>query len=392
MTPTKLLSVRTYALHFALSALLLMLLAACGGSDGSSAAAATPTGETAANTGGGEGASTNAGAFESDSPIDNMIGVPVMDELAMNDYVLDVLREGEFKTAECMLASGFEYSPVLPNASTPSADEVGPNSAEDYAKSRGFGIVAQFNESQFDPADPPVHPNQTYRASLSEAEYDAYEVALYGSVSDEQSDFDNVAGSDSAAGSDSDSDTGQGEDDGFPGATGGCKALASEELFSLFTVLDEFTPDADAVFDAWFADPRVLESNQQWLACMNEEGFTIDDPDPENVREEIFDRLDSIMRSVDFGALQGDASPPRSDPRDNSTQFLSGDYFGPVPKLDPASQAKIDELGTYEIELATANVACKAPRLESDLEIQYEYEQQLVDSIGPALSQRLNGS
>jgi hypothetical protein len=165
------------------------------------------------------------------------------------------------------------------------------------------------------------------------------------------------------------------------------KALASEQLFELFMVLDEFTPDADSIFDAYEADPRVLASNSEWSACMAESGFEIVRPD--DVREPVMDRLDHVIQEF-FSNLPPETKPPAGyDDRDNSDAFLSGDFWGPVPMLGAADQEKVDEIGAFEIELAVANFDCHEPRRESDTEIQHEYEQRLVDSIGTELAARL---
>ena len=118
------------ALHVAMSLGLLMLLAACGGSGSDDTAEPTTAAEQPA------GVQASAGPTAvplGDSPIDNMIGVPIMDEAAMN----------EFRTAECMLAEGFEYSPVVPSSQIASTNSGGADSDREFATQRGFGIIAQ---------------------------------------------------------------------------------------------------------------------------------------------------------------------------------------------------------------------------------------------------------
>lgn len=362
-------------------ALLLVsgVLASCGASNDTGSgveAAATSTAQDAspdpasddpASTDSGRRAketATAAAVADSDSPIDQLLGVPLMDEAAMNDYVADIITEGERRTATCMLAEGFEYTPVVVRSGTVSAQT--DSSTREYAERIGFGIVAGFDESTSD-GTAPQEPNALYYNSLTDGEKSAYEIALNGKEHDDPS---------------------VSEVGGFLDF-GGCKALAAEELLNLFGVLDEFEAPANNVFDAWQADARMQESRMMWSRCMAEAGYTIEHPD--DVREQVFERMFPLVDNPD--AYDVTAGEPEFETdfgvNNDWSELLSGDFFGPHPPLTVAARAELDEVAAFERGLAVAHFDCYEPLREGDLAVQREYEQVLVDEIGDRVTERL---
>lgn len=333
---------------------ILLLLSACGSSEPTTVAG-TSVEKPAAD----EQASTAGGS----SPVDAMLGIPVMDEGAFNDFLIGVIAQGERRTAECMLAAGFDYTPETPAINGPSASEN--TDSREYAEQNGFGIVAAFEAATFDDAAPRP-PNQKYIASLSDGESDAYQMALFGEPTREE-EFD--------------------EDGGFPSVGTGCKALAIEELGAVFAVMDEFGPAAEDIFEQLDADPRMLQTNKTWSQCMAEAGYVASNRN--EVRDElIWQRLEPVFDGDDI-YVESDADLERFDTSGVWSEFLSGDTFGAHPPLTVEGQALIDEVGAFERAVAVASFDCHDPLREAELEVQREYEQLVVDRIGGDIAARL---
>lgn len=348
-------------------ALLLLtgVLAGCGDGDATATSIEAATSEPAAPTAEPTSKPSNdSPVADSDSPIEQLLGVPIMDERAMNDYVTEIITEGERRTATCMLAEGFEYTPVLVDGSSLLAR--GDTTSREFAERIGFGIVAGFDASTSD-GQAAGDPNAIYYQSLTEGERSAYEIALNGKERD---------------------DPAFSENDGFLDFDG-CKGLAAEELLDLFSVLEEFDAPANNIFDMWDADPRVQESRMTWSLCMAEAGYTAQDP--EDVRELVFDRMFPVVDNPDAYDVDPDVPQFEADLGVNYdwSELLSGDFYGPHPPLTPAARAELDEVAAFEQGLAVAHFDCYEPLRESDLAVQREYEQVLVDEIGDQVTSRL---
>lgn len=298
-----------------------------------------------------------------------MLGIPVMDEGAFNDFLIDVISEGERRTAECMLAEGFEYTPDTPKVNGPSAS--GNTDSREYAEQVGFGIISGFEAETFDgTATPP--PNQEYIASLSAGERDAYAIALFGAVPGEAGPGGEIEDEDF--------------NDGFPSAGTGCKALAIAELGEVFAVMEEFTPQAEEVFEQWDADVRQLDLNETWSQCMADAGYITSDR--EEARELIWPRLEELFDGEGMFDEDGFVEP-QYDTNSIWSEFLSGSTFGPHPPMTPKGQALLDEIGEFERAVAVASFDCREPLRDAERELQLEYEQILVDNIGGEIGARL---
>lgn len=298
-------------------------------------------------------------------PIDNMLGIPVMDEGAFNDYLIDVIGEGERLTAECMLAEGFEYTPERPTINGPSAE--GNTDSREYAEQVGFGIVAAFEAATFD-GTTTLPPNEVYIASLTDGEREAYGQALFGAAVTDEASFIEQFG------------------DGFPTAGEGCKALAIDELSGVFAVMQEFTPQAEDVFNQFSADPRIQESEATWSDCMADAGYLA--RNRAEAPELIWPQFETVFEG-DAMFVELEEQPQRYDTSGIWASFLSGSNFGPHPPLTAEGQAAIDEIAEFETAVAVASFDCYEPLREAEMEIQLEYEQALVDQIGDQIGDQL---
>jgi len=360
----------------AAAALLLAvaLLVSCGDDAGSAngdavaarSAAPTQASDNSDNTEDFEGIiESDEGDSESgDSPIEAMLGVPIMDDGAMNDHMADLLTEGERRTAECMLAEGFEYTPVVVGGTGPSALDA--TDDREFAKQHGFGVVAGFDAAEFE-GSAPTDRNAEYVATLDVPEREAYEMALYGELTEDAM-FDG----------------------GFP-QFDGCKAKAITELETLFGIFEEFDAPAQNIFDQFDADPRLIDLYATWSRCMAEAGFT-NASNPNEVRELVFERMSMVVEREDaYQPVDIEPDDRTFDPRKDWSMFLSGDFFGPHPPLTDQARADLDEVAEFERDLALTHVECYEPLEEEELAIQREYEQRLVDEIGSEVQARLDG-
>lgn len=334
---------------------------ACGGSDATEVAAADPTdtadrvavdptdaavdepenAEPEPNNGSDDSA---APRIESDSPIENLLGVPVFDQAAMTTLFTDLRREAEIAMATCMLAQGFEYTPeVIDTAGA--AGELAADTLQ-YAEQRGLGIVVDFNEAEYNPATAKSNENADYVAGLSDGERDAYFIALTGTTQDDEGSQD--------------------------GSIGGCAGQAEEDVFSILGVFDVIETDLNRYYDLFISDSRVIALTTQWQGCMAEAGFLFDSEDA--LSDHIIVQLEEIMRDeTNFAEFDGEALAG------------AGSFFGNGfrPPLVPEAQAAVDAIGEEEVRLAVANWTCREPIKDIELEVQREYESQFVDEVGP---------
>jgi hypothetical protein len=304
-----------------------------------------------------------------------MLGIPVMDEGAFNDFLIDVISEGERRTAECMIGEGFEYTPETPTIDGPSA--AGNTDTREYAEQRGFGIVAAFEAATLDTSTP-LPPNQVYLATLTEGERDAYQMALFGEIPGEE-----------RPGEEGDGQEGSDTNDGFPSAGTGCKALAIDELGEVFAVMDEFGPAAEEIFIQFDSDMRMLELNETWSACMADAGYLA--AERNSVQEIVWTRLDELFQGRDIETFfeESDVDPELYETESVWSDFLSGNSFSPHPPLTAEGQAIADELAAYEVDVAVTNFDCYEPLRETEMAVQLEYEELLVANLGDEIGARL---
>lgn len=302
--------------------------------------------------------STDSSGGDSESPLGDLLGLPITDDEAMEEYFNDLGRQAELKAAECMIAQGFEYKVADFSNVGGLANSVDFESRE-FAEQYGFGIASNPFEESFEAFEEFEDPNQAYLDSLTEGERDAYQTALAGSPPEAGDDFQSFE-------------------------PGGCQGEAFEEVFSFFEVLTEFGDEFEAIEEAFDADPRIVAATSGWGACMTEAGYRF--TNAADAESDIRRRYESIVNNPDaFVEGSNDSGAVSVAGGDGGEEeFL----FGPGT-LNPEFQQQVDDLAVEERAIAIAGYDCNGPLREIEDDVQREYEQRFVDENGAAISNAL---
>ncbi len=184
--------------------------------------------------------------------------------------------------AECMAEAGFEYIPadVETVALAQSAVRVEPGfTREEYKKRWGFGVTTRFDnvvkEIELGPQ------NLRIIASLSEADRLAYERTLYGEDPDATFAFTF-------------------DEEDFS-STGGCTRKAVEQVFTPEQLKGTFVNPKDVLVEE---DPRIVEANANWVACMQDAGYS-GYLDQDEIIEDFEQRLEELTEGEDPRTLTG---------------------------------------------------------------------------------------
>lgn len=287
-------------------------------------------------------------------------------------------QEQEAKLQEtiraCMVDQGFEYIPV--DYGEEVFFEFDEQSEEERVREQGFGITTYFgNEEEFFLEGPPeeqifVDPNDEIVQAMSESEQQAYYEALHGNFEDEELTID--------------PDTGEEYYEGFGG---GCYGQASEEIYGggadVEALFQEIEPQMEEMGARVQADPRMVELNQKWAACMSDRGYEFQDQVEmyTTVFEDFQKRLDAIV-----GPGGGYADPFDGWTEEEINRFFEEkseeeieaffvEFEQPVSDYDEAALAALQQ---EEIDLAVADFECRGDFMETMLEIQREYEADFI--------------
>lgn len=259
-----------------------------------------------------------------ESPINELLGIDIA--LRSGDLV-QLERDAEAAIVECMLQSGFEYIAIdFASQFEPESGAENPDSRA-YAEANGYGITIR---PDFDAPAPQdlVDPNDAIRANLSPAELDEYRLALFGQApaEDEPVNFE--------------------EQDGCVGQSYSEVYAAQAELGAVERFFGEFGEQLTDLENRFRSDPRFLELEQQWAACMADLGF------PVATREEIFVELNRRMSDV---------------------AFVAGE--------EPTSQvqAEMDAVSDWERQAAVADWDCTQPVQDDMATLRYGYEALFLD-------------
>jgi hypothetical protein len=361
-------------------------LAACGGAGGAAGDPVDDTtgatdggesGDTAAPTPSGDGGETMAEFFgwEQDDP-----------EAAQAEY-----RDQESRIQEsirrCMAEQGFEYQPVLPpEESFQVWDET---DEEERVRTQGFGITTWYgNEEEFGggPGEEWIDPNQEAVQAMSEGEQQAWNDALYGTQEEQEEDMQ----------SEVDSETGEtiyyGE-----GYGAGCQGEAYEaeygDVEDTQSLWEEIQPAMDAMYQQVEADPRVVEANEAWAACMADAGYEV------ATRNDMWDSVYSDFQAR-FDAIVG-PNGGYVDPFDGWTEDEINAFFEEktqeeidafFEEAESTRRTDIDDealaaLQQEEIDMAVADWECAADMNDLYTEVSAEYEADFVAANRPVLEQ-----
>lgn len=336
-------------LFVAMLCALALLASACGG--GSTDSTDVVAGDDASESSDAGTTSTSSEPAEVvESPIADLLGIPLGDDGAAQDYFNDLGRQAEILVAECMLAQGFEYQ-VVDYSQFDSFDANIDFESREFAEEYGFGIASDpFGES-FEAFEAFEDPNQAFVETLTEGEREAYEMALIGELPESEEDFQSFE-------------------------PGGCQGEAFEQVFAFGRVFEEFGDAFEEIEAAFEADPRIVGASTGWAGCMSEAGHSYSDPDSAE-----FD-----IRQRHSAIVQDSFAVPI--PLDAEEDEVVGVPFGP-DALDPETQALVDELAVEERSVALASWECNEPLRAIEDEVRIEYEQRFVDQNGAAIREAL---
>lgn len=234
-------------------AVLALVGAACGGGGSPAATEAAAVDESTATTTGEE--------TEGEESLAEFFGWPTGDdpEAAQAQFEEQEARIQELVRA-CMVEQGFEYIPAV--QPTGAAMAIDASSEEEWAAEQGFGITTWYGNEDFgQPMEESgwVDPNQEIVEAMSESEREAYYEALYGPPDQGEPQVDEETGETIYT---------------MEGFGAGCMGQAQEEVYGNQNALwEEMQPELDEMWQRMQADPRIVEANEAWAACMADQGF-----------------------------------------------------------------------------------------------------------------------
>ena len=252
----------------------------------------------------------------------------------------------------CMKAEGFEYVPVDPsqNGMSMKFDEDDSISMKER-RTKGYGISTGFM-MKARPASRQDDPNAKIRDALSEADQDAYDVAMMGAETAAQ--MKAAKGASGASGVGGIRISRQAGENGSP-TDQGCMGKAQSEVPG---GPEQLGDDLKEMQERAQADPRLIAKLKDWASCMADGGYT-DFENPGDARDSIRDRMDEIMGATDQG--------------DGVTSFAIGG--------DDIDQAKLADLKQEEIRVAVLDGTCqKKTGLDQTIkEVRKDAEQRFLD-------------
>lgn len=195
---------------------------------------------------------------------------------------VDHVERTQALIAGCMGRAGFEYVPVdvatVERAQASVRQEPG-LSRREYKERWGLSVTTRF--------DDPVRtiglgPNAAVIEALPAADRVAYELTLFGEALD--SDFAFTL-----------------DEEDFS-ATGGCTREAVAQVFTPDQLLGTYVNPKDVLVAE---DPRVIEAQEDWTACMREHGYDYTD-DQDAIIEDYEQRLEVLLEGDDPATLTGE--------------------------------------------------------------------------------------
>lgn len=335
----------------------LALLASCGNSDVLAADGPASTTEPTAKADTQTSTDSTSISVSADdgSPLEQLLGAPINDDAAMQRFYDSLEREAQEATAECMLNQGFQFVPDAPEVRAIEASGLAEDSVE-FAERFGFGIAIDFLLNELGGPDARESSLDAHLATLTETERQAFEVALWGEPTDEQ------------------------DDDGFDQWGGGCFGASYEAAYAkspdrVFDVLDR---ELGTILAQYYADPRIVATQSDYAECMATAGYEYETADKARVAiaRELADIV-SDSASFEDPLPPGERNGIGMGWNEESIEF---EIAGNV--LTAQAQADVDALAKQESTVALASATCMEPLRPIELEVQFEYEQQLVDQFG----------
>lgn len=264
---------------------------------------------------------------------------------------------------ECMKAEGWEYQPVDYSAMNGSFTEEFEEQISDpqaYGEKYGYGVVRgyelqpDFSSSGFE------DPNMDYLNSLTMAEQQEYNAALYGEQSFVEADAI-VEG-----------DEGEATEFVMPSLEEqGCYGQAQLEVYGESPLNDpDMQERLNELFEDSESDPAMTEAYESWASCMAERDPSYEFANPNEVINGFYDRLNTLQGFEPFDEA-GDGS---------GGVIVSGTSSdGPTDEQLEIDEADLEELRQDELSTWADDWACQQ---EVDLaQIRRDVEQRLADDL-----------
>ena len=269
-------------------------------------------------------------------------------------YYDEQQKKTEQLVAECMKKEGFEYKPNTTTSVTVGGTEENPWKPDDreWVKQYGYGSV-NFPGKDDAPVEEPtgteqVDPNQEYLASLTEAEQQAYNEALYGgqAATAEPTDAEPTD-----------------EAQTWDWTKQGCYGAAQHEVMGDQPYEKaEFKPLIDALQKFYEGLPTNTEYSaldSEWVACMDTAGHT-----GFKTQSEASNSIYDLVNKYYEEAYPADG----------------GEETEMDPNLGTLKDPAFAEIGKKEVELALADLDCreKTDYRNRQLTIQFKLEDQFI--------------
>lgn len=337
---------------------------ACGGGGSTGESAGVAPDETATT-------GDTAPAAGDEETLADFFGWPTGDdpEAAQAEFEAQEARVQELVRA-CMVDQGFEYIPAVPPQGS---FAVMSDSEEEFVREQGFGITTWYGREDLNqPTEGTewVDPNQAVVEAMSDSEREAYYEALYGPPDQGEPQVDEETGETIYM---------------MEGFGAGCMGQAQEEAFGNQNALwEEMQPELDEMWQRITADPRMVEANETWSACMADRGF--DYPTPEGMYETVYEDFQKRFEEI-VGPNGGYADPFEGWSQQEIDAFFAEKTQEEIEaffaQAQDEAEARIDQaalaaLQQEERDLAVANHECSLDLRDLQTELSKEYEAEFI--------------
>ena len=261
---------------------------------------------------------------------------------------------------ECMKAEGWEYQPVDYSSMGGGFEDEYEEQISDpeaYGEKYGYGVVRGYElQPSFGTGTEFEDPNADYMNSLTMAEQQEYNAALYG----EQSFSDDEA-----------IDSGEATEFVMPSLEEqGCYGTAQLEVYGDSPFNDpDMQERLNELFEDSESDPAVTEDYESWASCMTDRDPSYEYTNPSEVINGLYDRLNTLQGFEPFDE-EGDSG---------SGVIVSGTSGGLSDDQPEIDEADLEELRQDELTTWADDWACQQ---EVDLaQVRRDVEQRLADDL-----------
>lgn len=297
---------------------------------------------------------------DSGETLQDFLGAPdAEDPQAMQAHFEDEQRRIEEHIVACMAAEGFDYEPRETSGPQGTVHPSQELERDEFVEEYGFGLTTIDPDEYM--AEAAEDPNQEMLEAMDEAERQAYQEALHGEMPEPDPDA---------------------PDEPIEMEMGGCRGEAEDEVRGQQRMLqDELGDELQALFERAQSDPRVVEAQESWAACMRDAGWEFSEPGEPHQR--ISEQHNELLQ--DAGAMEVPDEIAELEPGEEPPE----DFEPPAPpEPDPDALAELQE---EELEVAAADHECQVDAFGEDheltREVQEEYEREFVDEHRDALEE-----